>query len=334
MSIFRRKLGIIDYPWHQAHLYRLHALPANFWMARIRYPLWNHHQRPVPDNFRGGLDEADIRKRIRKGRLGLALLHLDQWCEYDTLRSFPFRMMKNLAQDIPRIIIMHGTPDSPENRRRTLRMIGNLPVVCNSEQARREWDGGEDREDKYDLPQFRTIIHGYKVDEFFNLPLESRRKEAITICSGGSMSRWYHGTTLVERLMRDIPDLHWLGPMGDRKWANTYKEYRVMLASSLIYLSPTRRAPMPGSRTEAMLSGCCIVSVPGNDWREYVHSGDNGVIVNDYRAVRAVLQDLISRPQAAYEMGQRGRDTARLAFEHTRFVEDWCKVLDGIGVDL
>jgi len=332
MTLFQRKLRIIDYPWHQAHLYRLHALPALFWLAKIRRPLWNRHQRPLPRNFRGGLSESEVKKRAGRGKFDLALLHLDQWCDRISIRAFPFRMMRGATRGVPQVIIMHGTPDDGDNRRRLLSMIGDLPVVCNSEQARQEWDGGEEREDRYGLPQFRAIVHGYRVDEFLNFGLEERRPEAITICSGGDISRWYHGTAIVERLMRDIPALYWYGPMGNRPWCNTYDEYRTMLASSLVYLSPTSRAPMPGSRTEAMLSGCCVVSVPGNDWEAYVRPYYDGVICETYKEIRNVLRFLIGRPEVAYNIGQRGREVARQVFHHERYVAEWMDVLGEIGV--
>lgn len=322
-------LRVIDYPWHQAHLYRLHALPARFWLATIRSPLWNEAQRPKPENFAGGIAPEDIQPEA----FDLALLHLDQWCDRDPVRAYPFRAMRTKTEGIPQIVIMHGTPDDPENRVRMLRLIGDLPVVCNSREAAREWDGGEGRLDRYGLPQFRPIIHGYRVDEFWSLPLQERRVEAITICSGGKMSQEYHGLPLVRRLMRDFQgELFWLGPQGNRPWCPSYAEYRQMLASSLIYLSPTRRGPMPGSRTEAMLAGACIVSVPGQDWEGYIENGRTGFIVDSYHEVRGFLRYLLENPGVAYSVGQAGREMARSAFDHKRYVNDWLAALAQIGV--
>ena len=208
-SPFSRPLRVIDYPWHQVHLYRLHALPARFWLARIRTPLWNERQRPMPRNFAGGIDEEDISPR----KFDLALLHLDQWCDRQPIRAYPYRLMKVRTKGIPQVVIMHGTPDGEENRQNVLRMIGDLPVVCNSAQAAIEWDGREERLDCYGRPQFRVIVHGYKVDEFYSQPLAARRREVFTICSGGSMSSEYHGLPLVLRMMRDIDGtaLVWTG---------------------------------------------------------------------------------------------------------------------------
>lgn len=322
-------LQILDHPWHQVHAYRLHALPAEFThLLGVREWVWNKAQRPIPTNFRGGV----LREHISPGFFDVALMHLDQWCDRKNLRALPYRVMSITAKDlgIPRLVIMHGTPDNEQNRQNILRLMGDLPVVCNSVQAAEEWDNGEERDDISGLPQFRAIIHGYRVDEFMNYSLEHRRHEIVSVCSGGSISAWYHGTPLLKRLMREIP-IVWWGPLGTRKWASNYLQYRQTMAETLIYFSPTSRGPMPGARTEAMLSGCAVVSMQGNDIEQYL-DGTNGLVADSFVGARGMLLDLLQEPERAWEMGQKGRETARQDFEHTRFVRDWLKVLESIGV--
>lgn len=323
-------LKIIDYAWHQVHLYRLHALPAEFTLLDLRRHSWNEYQRPKPANFKGVIQESEFKAQD----YDLALLHLDQWCDTDHYRALPFREMQRITRGMQQICIMHGTPDSLVNRLKILQLIGDLPVVCNSYQAAREWDGGEGRLDRYGLPQFRTIVHGYAVDEFYNYPLEQRNLEAITVCSGGSISKYYHGVPLIERLRRDVP-LFWYGipeQGADREWADNYAGYRDLLAQALIYFSPTRRGPMPGARTEAMLSGCCIVSVPGNDWENYIVDGVNGYIVENYFQAREVIKGMLARPDIAYQVGQKGRQYARDQFNHDRYVKEWLQLLTQMEV--
>lgn len=319
------RLRILDYFWHQAHAYRLHALPADFTFVAFRPTIWNEYQRPVPENFQGAISPDDI----VPAEYDFALLHLDQWCDRVNLRATPYRLMKRASQNIPQIIIMHGTPDSEGNRQAILQLIGDLPVVCNSRQAAQEWDGGDDRVDRYGLPQFRHIIHGYDTDEFWSLPVEQRQKKIVTVCSGGTISREYHGIPLVERLMRDVP-IDWYGPSGNVNWLEDYMAYRAMLASNLIYFSPTRQAPMPGARTEAMLSGCCVVTVPRNDIENYITHGETGLIVDDYTEAHSSLQQLLNVPATAYQIGQAGRKTAQKHFGKERFIDDWLSVWGNI----
>jgi hypothetical protein len=325
-----RPLSILDYSWHQAHSYRLHALPATFYYAIYRYPVWNVAQRPMPPNFGGGIEP----EALDEFHFDVALAHLDQWCDgQNNLRALPYRLMTQWADErgLPVVVIMHGTPDNEANRRAILRLIGDRPVVCNSLQAAEEWDYGEALADRYGLPQFRAIVHGYDVDEFWSEPLENRQTlAAITICSGGGMSREYHGIPLIERLKRDVP-LVWYGPRGDREWKPDYMAYREFLARMLIYFSPTRRAPMPGARTEAMLSGCCIVTVPGHDVEGFIRHGETGFIVNTYEEARDTLEMLLRDPERAYEVGQDGRLEAMFRFDEEWYVKGWMDALREIG---
>lgn len=315
-------MKFIEYPWHQVHLYRMATAleEISFTVAAIRLPVWNGAQRPVPPNVTF-TEERDINPLD----YDLAVLHLDQWCDRLNMRALPYRSVKEMTKQTRQVVIMHGTPDSKHNRQAILKLIDGLPVVCNSRQAAQEWDGGEGREDRFGNPQFTPIIHGY-VDEFYNYPANDRA-EAITICSGGSLSYEYHGLPLVERLRRDV-DLVWYGPRGDRQWKTNYEDYRELLGTASIYFSPTRRAPMPGSRTEAMLSGACIVSVPGNDFEDYIVNSKNGYIVNTFVEARDTLDFLLRNPDVAFSVGQRGRQTALREFNAARYADDWRKLLE------
>ena len=324
------RFRILDYAWHQGHSYRLHALPADFWYLDVRRDLWNLNQRPKPENFRGPVHPRDV----DLSKFDLALVHLDQWCDgRHNLRALPFRVMiQTVKGRLPTVLIMHGTPESDQNRENVLRLIGDLPVVCNSLEAAAVWDAGEERWDRYGLPQFRAIIHGYDVDEFASEPFGSRLVTVVTVCGGGNWSYEYHGMPMMIRMMRDLP-LLWYGHRGNRKMFPTYADYRAMLARSLIYFSPTTISPMPGSRTEAMLSGCCVVTMPGHDIENYIEDGKTGLLVKDYAQARDVLQALtLQYPEIAYKIGQAGREAARVWFDKGRFVEDWLTLLKGLGV--
>jgi glycosyltransferase involved in cell wall biosynthesis len=321
-------LKILDHAWHQVHFYRLHALPARFSILDIRPWVWKDEHRPRPDNFDGPVAPADV-----DGSYDLALCHLDQWVDRFPERGLPFRYMRNVAREhgLPLVCIMHGTPDSEENRRAVLELMDDVPVVCNSRQAAAEWDGGELRTARGGVPQFTPIIHGYDVDEFWSEPVRRRRRVVLSVCSGGSTSSWYHGTPLLERLKRDVP-LEWLGPFGNRDWLPDYRSYREILASTLVYFSPTRRAPMPGARTEAMLAGCCVVTVPGTDFDEEICDTADGFVVETYREARDTLRWLLDHPLDAWDVGQAGREWAMEAFGKDRFVGDWLSYLGELGV--
>ena len=149
-------LKILDHAWHQAHSYRLHALPATFEYYPVGSRYWEPSIRPRPDNFRGIISRDELADRY-----DVILSHLDNWVIGSPLRATPFRAMNIIAQRYPnaaRVCIMHGTPDNPENKAAVNRLIDSSPggppfLVCNSQQAYREWGRGPDRS--------RAIIHGY-----------------------------------------------------------------------------------------------------------------------------------------------------------------------------
>lgn len=319
------RLRILDHAWHQVHSYRLHALPVDFWFYRVGWRSWNDSIRPEPPNLKGLIYKYD------PGDFDLILTHLDQWCdERYQLRGMPYRIMNLTANrrspETPRICIMHGSPDNAANRLRILRLLENTPggapfLVCNSKQAWREWGLGAERS--------RPIIHGYDVDEFWSH--KARSAVAISVCGGGTMSREYHGIPLLERIRREVP-LIWIGTNGYVPTFSSYDQYRDALASTMIYVHTGQRAPMSGARTEAMLSGCCVVSTDNHDAADYIEHGHTGFLTNDADEMIAIIKELLDEPKRAYQIGKRGREAARIHFDRDRFVRDWLDLLGGLGV--
>lgn len=319
-------MQILDHAWHQAHSYRLHALPAEFWFVETGYRTWYDDQRPRPDNFRGFLSVFGVCAHD----FDLILCHLDQWCDTRfPLRGMPYRLINLLAAQrypgVPRVAIMHGTPDDEINRQCVLTLLANTPggppfMVCNSRQAAQEWGLGIDRS--------RAIIHGYDVDEFWSST--TRRQQVITICSGGNISREYHGIPLLERIKAEIP-VTWIGTRGDMDFLPDYQAYREYLATTLIYLHTGQRSPMPGGRTEAMLSGCCIVTTDNHDIGSIIEHGYSGFVSNDASELIDILKGLLADPKLAYQIGKRGRAVAREAFCKDRYVSDWLDLISQLG---
>lgn len=310
-------MKILDYAWHQPHSYRLmQALhDCGFYFLKIGPRTWKDSLRPMPPNFKGFV------RIYEPGKYDLALLHLDNWCDRYALRGYPCRVVNGLVRDIPKIVIMHGTPDGEENRRRILKVIGgDNYVVCNSRQAVAEWG----------FERSRAIIHGYDVDEFHSE--KTRRVQAITVCSGGDISREYHGIPLLERMQRDVPALTWIGERGDVPFFSDYGAYRSYLASALIYFHPGQRSPMPGARTEAMLSGCCVVSTDNQDAGDYIEHGVTGFLSNDYAELRDTLHSLLADPRQAYEVGKRGREAARETFTLENLRRQWLALFEDLEV--
>lgn len=314
-------IRILDHPWHLAHAYRLHALPARFDWYPVGPRFWDEGIRPRPANWGGFVEKPD------PVGYDLILSHIDNWCDRTPLRATPYRVMAELASQvphIPRVTIMHGTPDNEQNRQAIHRLLAGAPggmpyVVCNSQQAARDWG----------FPRGRAIIHGYDVDEFGSE--RERMRIAATVCSAGWMSEIYHGVPLLRRIKRDV-DVLWIGANGDAGYFPSYLEYREFLAALLIYVHPGAASPMPGARTEAMLSGACVVTTSNQDADRCIEHGVTGFLCDTAEAMIDTIRMLLADPALAYRVGKAGREAARAFFHKDRYVADWLSLLAELGV--
>jgi hypothetical protein len=309
------KYRIIDVQWHIGHQYEMLKFPFATWSWLKQY------QRLVLDTSKRG----EIRKCFREvlyyepGEHDVAILHLDQECfgprAWHRGKGSVYRQMNSVIQDIPKIVIMHGSPYWPEGPPpfntpeylidRLHDAVGFNYVVVNSRQAATQWKAG--------IP----IIHGMDQDEWFDLPKVPR---VVTVLSPAGMNSYYDREFL--RLVRealdakDIVHCH----IGVDYIPNDWLDYRRMLGGSLIYFNPTLASPMPRSRTEAMLSGCCVVTTPHHDADTFIQNGIHGYLVErDAQGVADLIECLLHEPQHTIEVGARGKQTAQNLFCWSRF---------------
>lgn len=89
-----------------------------------------------------------------------------------------------------------------------------------------------------------------------------------------------------------------------------------VLTEASIACLPSYREGLPKSLLEAMAAGlpCVTTNVPG--CREAVRDGDNGLLVpaKDAQALAVALEHLLSNPELAKKMGQRGRERLEQEF--------------------
>jgi hypothetical protein len=313
------KFKVFDVPWHLGHQYEMLKFPFVEW-SWLRQP-----NRQVNRAMRGDLGaKVEWVDYYEEGKYDAAILHMDQ----ESLHFFPTRLGKDcyyrhldeVVRDVPKIVIMHGTPYDPDFQPDTqaivdaLReLIGKNRLVVNSRRAREQWGVG------------RTIIHGMNAAEWFDLPKEPR---VITVLSPSGMSAYYDRPFLEdvrkELARRDILHCHVSADFTPRSW----DEYRDFLGRSLLYFNPTRESPMPRARTEAMFSGCCVLTTPHQDADRFIEDGFNGFIVNrDPNRVADLVEELIHRPSRAIAIGQQGKKTAQRLFDWNRYAGEWLELL-------
>ena len=348
-----KKLKLFDTPWHIGHQYEMlkFGFAEWYWMYQ--------HRREYSANARGDLRKlsenpifiADSEwnleyiKKMRglpidkgfkwvphyeAGKYDVAILHLDQGCLEDQImkrgKGSVFMQLNEVIKDIPKIVIMHGTPFHPEYFAtakeivdRANELIGDNYFICNSHAALKQW-GRENH------PKSRVIIHGMDPIEWWDLPKEPR---VVTMISPAGFAQYYDRTFLEyvkEGLAeRDIAHCH----ITQDYQADDFDSYRNFMGRSMIYFNPTKESPMPRSRTEAMLSGACVLTTPHQDADMFIKDGENGFIVpRNVEYVVSLIESLINDPERAMRIGQAGKKTAIELFNKDRYAAEWESFLE------
>jgi hypothetical protein len=314
-------IRIFNTPWHVAHQYELYKVPDTEWAHVVNtVRKWGKY-RPTPPNLKNVA-------YYESGKYDLAVLHVDQQCVDPSFgKSRLYSELNAAITDIPKIVINHGTPFWPEVYeqdeiiRRMKILIGDNHVVYNSHRAQEMWEKNGPMG-----ASSRTIIHGMDPDEWWDLPKEPR---VITTLSPGGLPKYYNRGLLseVQGRLKERGIAHvWIGS----DWSSSgFDDYRDFVGRSLVYFNPTLESPMPRSRTEAMLSGCAVVSLPNHGAEQFIEHGVNGIHVPNNPEVCADVLELLVRDnyKAAIAMGARGKTTAREIFSSSRFQKEWSDLL-------
>ena len=243
-------------------------------------------------------------------------------------------LRETIGDDCPIVTINHMTPfhdkyESPYVIDFIKKMTKGTTMVCNSFEARKQWGWGT------------TIIHGLNPDNWWDLPKEPR---CVTVLSPAGMEKAYRRLflTTVKRLLSDMKvPFTWVGV--DRK-CDSFDEYRDFLGRSLVFFMPTWQSPRPRARTEAMLSGCCIVSTPYQDANTFIKHGVNGfltsralikdprVMDNPEATANLIKRLVIDEPELALKIGQAGKKTVMEFFNEKTFAKQWVDLLTKLKV--
>lgn len=327
------KYQILGTTWHVMHQTRLfHALKdeADFYILHNSWRDWHKKKfskaRPVPEN-------VTFVAEYEPNTYDFAILHIDQQAvNRDIHKGQIYRELDETISDIPKVVINHGSPVYPEYvkqedmtleeskeevRQEIKSMIGDNKMVTNSYQAAKDWGWG--------FP----IVHGYNPDDWYNLPKEPR---IFTALSPGGLEEYYNRSCMNETIDELKRQYDW-----EVMWAKVnciqdgnFDDYREFMGGSLIYLDTSVETPMNGARTEAMLSGCCVVQVEGaHDLERFAQHDVNMVIErnNPNKIAETVNRLLTTDFHKAVEIGQEGRKMAMEQFSVKQYRDRWLKFI-------
>lgn len=320
-----RPLRIFSTPWHiGAQRELIESLPDVEWSYIINHTRkWSLDIRPQPNNLRWVT-------HFDPDYYDLVILHTDQQMAIEELgKTKLFFELEKVTRNkgVPRIVQNHGTPIYPEKfapsylKRYFKRIYKRFDaIVVNSHQARKEWDFGE------------TIIHGLKADEWFDLAKEPRI--ATFISPAGIGDKYYNRKLLIATrdILKEDYGIQHIWMCQDTPNFRSWEEYKTFLGQSLIYFNPTYGSPMPRTRTEAMLSGCCVVTTKYHDADTFIEDGKNGFIVkNNPETCAKLLSDLLlNRYEECIKIGQEGKKTAKKVFSRERFRKNWVELINKV----
>jgi glycosyltransferase involved in cell wall biosynthesis len=323
----------LDHVWHLGHQYEMLKFPFVDWSWVVE------HKRHFSTGPRGQLD-INFVPHYEPGKYDFALLHLDQQVVepniYNRGKCLVFKELNEVIQDIPKIVLMHGTPYYPEKfdpqaiLTRVRDLVGDMPMVVNSHTAADQWAGNIHGKQYQGIPrsQIFPIIHGMDAAEWWDLPKEPR---VVTMISPAGLDKYYDRVFL-EAIRDELANRGIQFCQITMDWqARDWDDYREFLGRSLVYVNPTRESPMPRSRTEAMLSGCCVLTTPHQDADTFIEHGKNGFIIpRNPEAVADMVEERIANYKESVEIGQRGKETAMRLFNSQRYQQDWLGLLQKI----
>ena len=309
-----KKVKVFGLPWHLGHQYDLLKATDSFaewtWLKNYRRP---YSTMPRGDFMKNWVDHYEA------GKYDLAVLHIDNQCVEEGIwergKGAVYRQLNEVIQDIPKIVINHGTNFYPEKfttdelNQKIKEVIGDNTMVVNSHTASEQFGFGT------------PIIHGMGEDEWWDLPKEPR---VITVLSPAGLDMYYDRAFLdtVKEKLAELGIKHcqvtvdWL--------AKDWDDYRNFIGRSLVYFNPTKESPMPRSRTEAMFSGACVITTPHQDADRFIVDGENGFLCKrdpDYVVERILW--CFENYKEAVRIGQEGKKTAHQVFSRERYGNDW-----------
>ena len=310
------------------------------------------------------LEEFGIKEvpHYESGKYDLSIVHLDQQCLNEGIlakgKGSLYRELNEVITDIPKLLICHGTPYWPETMgdvqtcEEMAKLVGNNWVLVNSYEARLQWAYGIEKarmikigcerknknwklitkaevEEMFgfetvgiSLEKIRAIWHGMDPEEYPYMPKEPR---VITMVAGAGLSDKYYGRYFLKVIKdslaeKGIAHCH----ITVDAMFKSFKEYQKFIGRSLIYLNPTEESPMPRARTEAMLSGACVLTTKYQDADNFIKHGENGFIIprNPEKVVN-LIEALLVEYKTAIEIGKKGRETALKLFNPERYREEF-----------
>lgn len=332
----RSRFRIFDYCWHTPHQFDMvNALQneCDFSYCLTSFMHWDGKQRPKPQGI-------NFVTHYEPGKYDLAILHLDQRCIIGGTREARiYSEFNEIIRDIPKIVINHGTPVFPEAnahfnnkfsslameaeiRAHVRKLVGTNTMVVNSHTAatKEEWGFG--------IP----IVHGMNPENWLDLPKEPRIFTALPLQGRES---YYNRICMLAAGQYLYNQYGYILSYANYniQLNHSFDAYRNYLGRSLLYLDTSVRTPMNRARSEAFLSGCCVIQVErAHDLDRWAKNKENIILTpNDPKEIARRVADLLeNKYEEALHIGQKGRLMAIKQFDPERYRREWLTLINSL----
>lgn len=310
--------------------------PVEFTYLENNIRKWTRFSgRPIPKHLKWAT-------HYEPGKYDVAILHVDQQHTNPNIgKGFLYRDMNEVIQDIPKIVINHGTPmydeyytedmvinggtiETSKGPKEILGMkkkIGDNFMIVNSYESVNRWGWGY------------PLIHGIDSKEWWSLPKEPR---VCVLVSPGGLDKYYNRPliTAIKAAVKEKSGIEIIHPNVNLNLdSDNWLQYRELIGSSLISIFPFKDSPMPRARTEAMLAGNCILTSKYHNADEFIQHGRNGFIMPDNpKSYAETIHLLINECyQDAVKMGEEARKTAIRYFNPEQYQKDLWHILTEVA---
>lgn len=333
--------GVLNHLGNNFEILKLaQTYPIKFSYLENNVRKWSRYSpRPEPHTWLNE-DQFEWVTHYEPGKYDLAILHVDQQHVNPNIgKGFLYKHLNEVIQDIPKIVINHGTPmyaemyeedtvinggefhnsDGKIYVKGMKELIGDNFMIVNSYEAVDRWGWGY------------PIIHGLDKDEWWDLPKEPR---VTMMISPGGLDKYYNRTLIshIKARLKERTGMNMTHITVNFK-CHDWDEYRDFIGRSLIYINPTLDSPMPRSRTEAMLSGACVLTSRYHGAEDFIEHGKDGFIMPDNPLSYAeTIHNLITHHyEEVVEIGQRAKKKAQKLFNKERYQKDLYNIITQVA---
>ena len=301
-------MKILTHVWHIPHQYEL------FKLVKLGYEI------DVLENMKSW------QEKIRPRPQGVRFIYEANPNDYDLIIlcgdhfvGFP-NHSELINTETPKIFLMHGCTINKSTLNRIRRKVRKDILVVNSEFAEKQFKDAN----------FRTkfILHGFDPKEWpqtsykINAPVNCSPIVAKG-CTASTVSNYY-GCNIYEKVAKKIK-------INGIFNCSSFNDYKQKLAQYSIYFNPTRYAPNPRGRAEAMLCGLVPISTKYHNESKYIHHGFSGFLSNDPYELADYIEFLIETPDQTKLMGQRAKKDAIKYFHIDRYLNEWDKLIKEVA---